>query len=703
MSIENRDLEEKKPATITNNLKFSISELPELPVEDEVDLRKENLKEDGMTFSELLEKTGQAIKFRDGEVVEGTIIRVEKDFVTIDIGYKSEGQIPSSEFMDAEGKITVEPGDPVMVYIDKIEDDDGKLILSKERADVLRAWDEISEACQKNELVEGTVVSKVKGGLAVDIGVKAFLPGSQVDIRPIKNLDSFIGKTFKFKIIKFNKKRGNIVLSRKLLLMEERSRLKEQTLASMEEGMIVEGSIKNLTEYGAFIDLGGIDGLLHVTDMSWGRLKHPSELFKVGDVLKVKILKYDEDKERVSLGYKQLLPDPWNSVEEKYKIGDRVKGPVVSLTDYGAFVELEPGVEGLVHVSEMSWTQRVKHPSKLVSEGTIIDAIVLDIDVSNRRISLGMKQIEPNPWDILIEKYPVGSRIKGVVKNITDFGIFIGIPEGIDGLVHVSDMSWDTKPIDPNTVFKKGEEVECVVLSIDKEAEKFSLGIKQLTEDPWKEIFEQFKPGSSIKGVVTKITDFGVFVQVKEGVEGLIHISELAAEGSPKERIKEIKVGQEIESLVIASDIKDRKLSLSLKALFKAEERERIKQYKKSMASSKPRLGDIFEAALAEKRQREMEEVKTSEGQNLEKESSNKVDETPSASLQTESPEQVKATTNEETHNETLPLEKTEENNPPPLEKAEENNPPPLEEAAENKTDSTEQKDLTPNKDEDNV
>lgn len=622
MSLENQGVEEqrvppseRKRSNINHpsqggllapNKGYSVSELPELPDQDEnlADDRGQ-LKENGLTFSQLLEGSQKEAKFQEGEVVEGHIINIDSDFITIDIGYKSEGQIPTSEFYDGQGKLTVEPGDPVMVYIEKVEDEDGRLILSKEKADVLRAWDEISEACEKDELVEGTVVAKVKGGLSVDIGVKAFLPGSQVDIRPTKNLDQYLGKTFKFKIIKFNKKRGNIVLSRRALLMEERSRLKEQTLAKIEEGMVVEGSIKNLTEYGAFIDLGGLDGLLHITDMSWGRIKHPSELFKVGDTIQVRILKYDEEKERVSLGYKQLQPDPWSTVENKYQIGARVKGTIVSLTDYGAFVELEPGIEGLVHVSEMSWTQRVKHPSKLVSEGSVVEAVVLDVDTANRRISLGMKQIEPNPWDIILEKYPVGSRIKGVVKNTTDFGIFVGVPEGIDGLVHISDMTWENRQVDPNTEYKKGQEIECLVLSIDKAAEKFSLGIKQLASDPWKDAATRYPPGTRTKGKVTKVADFGLFLEIEMGVEGLLHVSELGREGSPKDKLKDIKEGDEIECMVLAVDMKERKLSLSVKALHRADERESIKQYAKKATSSKATLGELFEAALMEKKLKE--------------------------------------------------------------------------------------------------
>lgn len=552
----------------------------------------------------MLEESQKGIRFQEGEVVEGLVVTIGHDYITIDIGYKSEGQVNASEFLDNTGELTIAEGDHVLVYIERVEDDYGRLILSKEKADVLRAWDEISEACEKNELVEGTVVAKVKGGLSVDIGVKAFLPGSQVDVRPTKNLDQFLGKTFKFKIIKFNKKRGNIVLSRRLLLMEERARMKEQTLSKIEEGMVTEGVIKNLTEYGAFIDLGGLDGLLHITDMSWGRLKHPSELFKIGDKIQVKVLKYDEEKERVSLGYKQLLPDPWNSVQERYTVGMRVKGKVVSLTDYGAFVELEPGVEGLVHVSEMSWTQRVKHPSKLVNEGDVVEAVVLDVDTGNRRISMGMKQIEPNPWDILIEKYPVGSKIKGAVKNTTDFGVFVGVPEGVDGLIHVSDIAWDKQNPDPNTMFKKGDEVECIVLAIDKAAEKFSLGIKQLSDDPWRSVAERYPLYSRVKGKVTKVADFGVFLEIENGVEGLLHISELEnIEGkTSKEKLKSIEVGTEIECLITAVDMKEHKLGLSVRALEKHEERENIKHYaKQASSSSRTSLGEMLEQSLAQK------------------------------------------------------------------------------------------------------
>lgn len=602
-SQRNLNPESKGKLVIPKRKRVTISELPELPSDDrELEEQGEKLQEGGKTFSQLLDESSKGAKFQEGEVVEGVVVNANRDFVTIDIGYKSEGAVPAQEFFDNKGELIVQAGDHILVYIERVEDDEGRLILSKEKADVLRAWDEISEACEKDELVEGTVVSKVKGGLSVDIGVKAFLPGSQVDIRPTKNLDQYLGKTYKFKIIKFNKKRGNIVLSRRMLLMEERARMKEQTLSNIEEGMVVDGNIKNLTEYGAFIDLGGLDGLLHITDMSWGRIKHPNELFKVGETIKVKVLKYDEEKERVSLGYKQLQSDPWDTVEARYNVGLRVKGKVVSLTDYGAFIELESGVEGLIHVSEMSWTQRVKHPSKVLNESDVVEAIVLDIDTGNRRISLGMKQIEPNPWDLIAEKYPVGSKIKGVVKNTTDFGVFVGVPEGIDGLVHVSDVTWDNKPIDPNTYFKKGEELECVVLSIDKAAEKFSLGIKQLGNDPWRAVAEKYPAGTKVKGKVTKVADFGLFLEIEQGVEGLLHVSELEGEGKPKDKLKTIAEGTEIDCMITAVDMKEHKLSLSIKAMNKAEERENIRQYaKQSSTSSKTSFADLMDEATAQK------------------------------------------------------------------------------------------------------
>ena len=517
-------------------------------------------------FEQSIKDRGGEAVLREGEIVKGTIVQLTKDYAVIDVGYKSEGQVPISEFTNAKGEVTIKVGDPVDVLLEARENDSGMVVLSKEKADKMRIWDEISAACERDEIVKGTIVGRVKGGLSVDIGVKAFLPGSQVDIRPVRNLDQYIGKEFEFKVIKFNKKRGNIVLSRRVLLEKQREELKKETLKKLKEGAILTGVVKNLTDYGAFIDLGGIDGLLHITDMSWGHIRHPSEVFNVGDDVRVVVLKFDPATERVSLGLKQIQEDPWHRADEKYPVGTRVKGKVVSVIDYGAFVEIEPGVEGLVHVSEMSWTKRVKHPSKLLNVGDQVEAMVLDIDPKAKRIALGMKQIEPNPWTLLEDKYPIGSVIKGQVKNVTDFGIFVGVEEGIDGLVHVSDLSWVKHVKHPGELFKKADEVEAVVLNIDVENERFSLGIKQLLQDPWETLSERLPVGSRAKGKVTKVTDFGAFVEIESGIEGLVHVSELREERveNPRDVVKE---NEEIEVKIIDINSTDRKIALSVKAL----------------------------------------------------------------------------------------------------------------------------------------
>ncbi len=454
---------------------------------------------------------------------------MDKDYVIVDIGYKCEGHIPIHEFLDPNGENTAIVGDQVDVLLERRDDEEDVILLSKEKASKIKIWEEISSAYQQDGEIEGTVIAKVKGGLSVDLGgMTAFLPGSQVDLQPVRNIDSLVGQTFKFKILKYNKKRRNVVLSRRVIMEKERSEQKSATLANLEEGKVVTGTVKNITDYGVFVDLGGIDGLLHVTDMSWGRIGHPSDVFHVGDPIDVKILSFDRDNEKVSLGLKQLTEDPWLIASQKYPVGERVRGKVVSLTDYGAFVELEPGVEGLIHVSEMSWTKKVRHPSKIVSVGDVVESEVLDIDIEKKRISLSMKHVEPNPWDIIGEKYPEGTIIEGKIKNITDFGIFIGIDEGIDGLVHISDISWTKRIKHPSEIFKKGQEVQAKVLKIDKENERFSLGIKQLAEDPWKTIDQRYPIGKSVSGLVTNKTDFGVFIELEEGIEGLIHVSEVS-------------------------------------------------------------------------------------------------------------------------------------------------------------------------------
>jgi small subunit ribosomal protein S1 len=531
----------------------------------------------------------------EGKVVSGTIIQLTKDYAVVDIGYKSEGQVPINEFVALPGgEPAVKVGDRVEVLVESRENDTGMVVLSKEKADKMRIWDEISAACERDELVEGVIVGRVKGGLSVDIGVKAFLPGSQVDIRPVRNLDKLIGEKFKFKVIKFNKKRGNIVLSRRVLLEKEREELKKETLKNLKEGAILKGVVKNLTDYGAFIDLGGIDGLLHVTDMSWGRIGHPSEMFEVGQEVRVVVLKFDPASERVSLGLKQIQEDPWHRADEKYPVGSRVKGKVVSLTDYGAFIELEPGVEGLVHVTEMSWTKRVKHPSKLVEAGKVVEAVVLDIDPKAKRISLGMKQIEANPWTLLEDKYPIGSVIRGEVRNVTDFGVFVGVEEGIDGLVHVSDISWTERIKHPGEKFKKGDVVEAVVLNIDVENERFSLGIKQLQPDPWTTLTERHPVGSRAKGKVTKVTDFGAFVEIEPGIEGLVHVSEMRDERveNPRDVVKE---GDEVDVKVIDMDLQERKVALSIKALNRDGGEDDYREYLRRQGDGRARLGDLME------------------------------------------------------------------------------------------------------------
>jgi small subunit ribosomal protein S1 len=555
-------------------------------------------------FSELLEENPGGSTIREGSIVKGTVVRFTNDTVHIDIGHKADGEVPLSEFTSPDGEVSVKVGDSVEVYLDCFESNDGEMVLSFERAEMLRAWDRISNAYENNEIVEGMIMARVKGGLAVDIGVKAFLPGSQVDLRPVRNLDKLINNKFSFKIIKFNKKRGNIVLSRRVLLEQDREKMRTETIENLREGSILKGIIKNITDYGAFVDLGGIDGLLHITDMSWGRINHPSQIFEVGQEVEVKVLNYDESRQRVSLGYKQLLDDPWVKTAEKYSVGIKTRGVVVSLTDYGAFVELENGIEGLIHISEMSWSKRIRHPSKVVSIGDEVDVVVLAIDREARRISLGMKQMEPNPWEIVKEKYQAGDIIRGKIRNITDFGIFIGIEEGIDGLIHISDISWTERIKHPGDLYKKGDMVEAKILQIDTEGEKFSLGIKQLGDDPWILASKQFNPGKEGEGVVTKLTDFGAFVQLTEGVEGMIHVSELDVKPVDKPS-SVLKVGDNVKFIVLASDADERRFSLSRKAHMQGLEGDQLKEYLTTVAEPKTAFADAFnlaqEAAASDK------------------------------------------------------------------------------------------------------
>ena len=549
-------------------------------------------------FKELYEESLKT--FQEGEVVKGRIVGVDKEFVMIDIGYKSEGRIPISEFLTPTGEITAQTGEWVDVLIEKRDDEEGDILLSKERAAKILVWDEISRIYRDDGVIEGKIVGKVKGGLTVDIGIPAFLPGSQIDLQPIRDMDHLLGESFPFKILKYNKKRNNVVLSRRVLLEKEREEQRNAILDTLENDQVLEGIVKNITDYGIFIDLGGIDGLLHVTDMSWGRASHPSELCKVGDKMQVKVLNFDKERHRVSLGLKQLHPDPWTTVTERYPIGRKVKGKIVNLTDYGAFVELENGVEGLIHVSEMSWTQKVKHPSKIVSVGEIVEAVVLSVDPDKKRISLGMKQVEPNPWDVIAEKYPEGTVIEGKIKNITDFGIFIGIDEGIDGLVHISDISWIKRVRHPSELYKKGQEIQAKVLHIDKDQERFSLGVKQLEVDPWEEIPKKYPTGSVVNGVITNVTDFGIFVEVEEGVEGLVHVSEVS-----KEKIKTpvglYKAGDTITAKVINVARKERRIGLSIRRAKKEEDQTLMKEYLNSSKEASSNLGDLLREEMENK------------------------------------------------------------------------------------------------------
>ena len=586
----------KQPTTEGANVVEGVNEM-----HDELLLEEELLDEEN--FEKIFEESLKPIQ--DGEVVTGRVLQITPDFVVIDVGYKSEGQIPIYEFNDINGNLAVKVGDVIDVLVEEWENENGMMVLSKQKADQRRVWDIISEICDKDSVIEGKILSRIKGGLTVDIGLKAFLPGSQVDLHPVRNLDKFIGETQKFKILKYNRKRGNVVLSRRAILETERESLRSETIKNLQEGAIVDGVIKNITDYGVFIDLGGIDGLLHITDISWGRVNSPGELFATGDKIKVKVLSYDQQNQRVSLGYKQIREDPWGVAEKKYVVNTRVSGKVVNITNYGAFVELEEGIEGLIHISEMSWTKKVKHPSQILTIGDMVDAVVLDLDIARKRISLGLKQTEPNPWSLIEEKYPKGTVIEGKIKNVTDFGIFIGIDEGIDGLVHISDISWTQKIKHPVEVYKKGQLVKAVVLSIDKENERFSLGIKQLEPDPWEGVPKKYRRGQVVKGVVTNVTDFGIFLEIEKGVEGLIHVSEIS-----KDKVDSLKdfanVNDELEVLIISIDKRGRKIGLSIRDLKEVEDQRDLQEYMaREEQAATTTLGDVLKGGLQQKTDKE--------------------------------------------------------------------------------------------------
>ena len=516
-----------------------------------------------MDFKELYEQSLN--QFQYGDIATGKVVQIKDDRIMVDVGWKTEGFIPIDEVRDAQGNVTISIDDEIDVFIDR-RDSEGNLVLSRDKASKVKIWDEIKNACENDTVVEGVVVEKVKGGLSVDIGIIAFLPGSQVDIRPVKDLDKFVGQTLDFKVLKFDRKRNNVVLSRRSIVASEREAEKQDILKNIQEGNVVEGIIKNITDYGVFIDLGGVDGLLHVTDISWGRIVKPSEMFQKGDKITTKVLSFDAEKERVSLGLKQLTANPWEKITETYPVNSIARGKVVNLTDYGVFVELASGVEGLVHISEMYWTREIKHPSKVLNIGEEIDVKVLEVNAQNKRISLSLKQTTPNPWEKLKEKYPVGTIVKGIVRNITNFGVFVGIEEKIDGLIHVSDISWKHRVNHPSEYFKKGQEVEAVVLNIDVQNEKFSLGVKQIEKNPWDELAQKYAPGSVVTGKITNFTDFGIFMEIEEGIEGLVHISEIS-----QKRVKTsselYSVGDTVSAVVKSIDPKSKKIRLSIKEL----------------------------------------------------------------------------------------------------------------------------------------
>jgi len=550
-------------------------------------------KDDNVGFKELYEQSLQSVQM--GGVLTGKVVQINADSVMVDVGWKTEGYIPARELRDDQGNITVNVGDEIEILVDR-RDQDGNLVLSRDKAAKIKIWDDVKVACEQNTPVKGIVVERVKGGLSVDIGIPAFLPGSQVDIRPVRDLDRYVGQSYLFNVLKYDRKRNNVVLSRRTILEKEREAEKIDTLQNIEEGKIVEGVIKNITDYGLFIDLGGIDGLLHVTDISWGRITRPSDHFSKGEKIRVKVLSFDREKERVALGLKQLVENPWETIKDKYPVHSVVEGRVVNLTDYGVFVELETGVEGLIHVSEMFWTREIKHPSKVLSIGQHIQVMILDINTETKRISLGLKQTTANPWETLRLKYPEGSVIKGTIRNITNFGIFVGVEEGIDGLIHMSDISWKQRVKHPSEMFKKGQEIEAMVLNIDVEHEKFSLGLKQIEKNPWEELSVRYPAGTIISGKVTNMTDFGIFVEIEEGIEGLVHISELSTR-RVKSSSELFAVGDSVSAVVKNVDPKSRKIRLSIKDYETGAEGGRsVHQY----INNRENIGSSLSKALAD-------------------------------------------------------------------------------------------------------
>ncbi|MBI1786717.1 MAG: 30S ribosomal protein S1 [Acidobacteria bacterium] len=545
-------------------------------------------------YEHLLEDYSHFAPPSEGEVLKGTVLKVTAQEVIIDFGYKSEGLVPIEQFLNPDGTARVQTGDHVDVMIEHGEWPEGYVLLSHEKAHRIRVWDDLEKAFQEQYTISGHVLGRVKGGLSVDVGVQAFMPGSQLDARPVHNLDSFIAQDIPVKIIKLNRRRGNVVVSRKSALEQELAARKTETLQRLEEGAVVTGVVKNLTDYGAFIDLGGIDGLLHVTDMSYTRVGHPSEMLHSGDEITVKVLKFDRERERVSLGIKQLQPDPWLSVRQRYPAGNRVLGRVVSVTDYGAFVEIEPGVEGLIHVSEMTWSRRMKHPSKVVKPGDQVETVVLEVHAKERRISLGLKQLEPNPWSTIEGRYSVGSVVEGRVRNMTDFGAFVEIEEGIDGLVHVSDLSWTKRVKHPSEMLRKGQIIQAVILAIDAKGKRLSLGVKQLQPDAWESFFQNHQVGDVVRGRVCRLAAFGAFVELAESVEGLCHNSEVPGYSPRKMEEPPLAVGQEYDFKIIKMNEVEKKIGLSLKAIADDEERTRLEDYQRQAAAATSTIEEVM-------------------------------------------------------------------------------------------------------------
>ena len=537
----------------------------------------------------------------EGSIVKGEIVRVDDDYILVDVNFKSEGQIPTSEFRDPSGQVHVNVGDQVDVFVVRKNEMEGSITLSYEKAKRMQLFDQLEDIQEKNSTCKGRILRRIKGGYTVDLGgVEAFLPGSHVDLRPVPDMDALVNQEYEFRVLKTNRRRSNVIVSRRVLLEEERDSKRQGLLGTLEENQVVQGRVKNITEYGVFVDLGGLDGLLHITDMSWKRIRHPKELVTMGQELELKVLSFDKSSHKVSLGLKQLISDPWQDITAKFPPDARLSGKITNLVDYGAFVELEPGVEGLVHISEMSWTRKLRHPSQMVRVGDEVDVVILSVDQEKKRISLGMKQVKANPWVIVAERYPEGTILEGAIKNITEFGMFIGIEDGIDGLIHVSDVSWTKKIRHPSEMFQVGDVVQAKVLVVDQESEKFTLGIKQLTEDPWSYVPDRYPVGTLIDGLVTNITDFGLFVEVEEGIEGLIHVSEISQKKikSPSELFKE---GVTIQAKVIHVSAEERRLGLSIKQLKEDEDRKKPKEFRTSGESAGGQsLGDLLKQKLEE-------------------------------------------------------------------------------------------------------